>query len=203
MKTPSLPGSLLVLCSGAVCASESEPQSTRRGLLGFIPFVRDNPCGDDYRQLAASIPVHRFSEDAEGHVWRALYGYCVAEKGRFALHQDWVVSYLDANPLGDAAGGDGASLGTDFSIQWQAEMGWRVAPYIEAGGGVQYAFGTAFPADASRFQFTLNFGVGVLVPVRNGAALNGAVRYIHLSNANALPKNSGYDALHLMFGVRW
>ena len=119
------------------------------------------------------------------------------------LHQDWVVSYLDAEPQGNEAGGDGIALGTDMTFQWPWLPEASVSPYFEIGGGVQYAFGTAFPAHGSRFMFTINAGAGLLIPTRSGRAFNAAIRYLHISNGGLLEDNAGYDALHFLVGVRW
>ena len=172
--------------------------------MSFIPFIREHPCiYRPYRQLAASLPLQGTSDGGEGHPWRALYGLCVAEKGRLSLHQDWVISYLDVQPVGDAPGGDGVSFGTDFSFQWRHEQGVSVTPYYELGSGIQYAAGTPFPAHGSRWTFTINAGAGILIPVTAERQLNVAIRYLHMSNAGLFPKNAGYDAFHFVVGVRW
>ena len=182
----------------------SEPETSDTGYLNFIPFIRENPCTHNrYRQLAASLPLQGTSDGGEGHPWRAMYGLCLAQKERLSLHQDWVISYLDVQPLGAAPGGDGVSFGTDFSVQWRHKPGVSFTPYYELGGGIQYAAGTPFPADGSRWTFTINAGVGILIPVTPKRQLNTAVRYLHMSNANVIPKNAGYDAFHLVVGMRW
>jgi hypothetical protein len=33
--------------------------------------------------------------------------------------------------------------------------------------------------------------------------LNTSIRYVHVSNAYVFKGNSGYDAIHLLIGVRW
>jgi hypothetical protein len=132
-----------------------------------------------------------------------LYGYCVAQNGRLSFHQDWVVSYFDATAQGGAPGGEGVSFGTDLAFQWRHEQGATVTPYYELGGGIQYAAGTAFPAHGSRWMFTVNVGVGVLIPLKPTRQLNMAIRYLHISNAGLWSDNAGYDALHMVIGVRW
>ena len=52
-------------------------------------------------------------------------------------------------------------------------------------------------------MFTINAGAGLLVPLPSGRQLNVALRHLHISNARVWPDNAGYDALHLLFGVRW
>ena len=189
------------------CASLSEAGtaagSTANRVLGFIPYVRDNPCTEPYRQIAVSPPLKSTSDGGEGFPWRVLYGYCVAQSGRFSVHQDWVASYLDAEPQGDAPGGTGVSLGSDFSMQWKHRHGDRFSLYYELGAGIQYAAGTPFPAHGSRWMFTINAGAGFLIPLRTALMLNTAIRYLHISNAGLVSDNAGYDAFHLVIGVRW
>ena len=184
-------------------ALEAEKDSTTNRALSFIPFVRNNPCAEPYSQLAVSPPLQGTSHGNEGFPWRAMYGYCVAQSGRLTLHQDWVVSYLDATAQGDAPGGDGVSFGTDFSMQWRHRRGASFTPYYELGGGIQYAAGTSFPAHGSRWMFTINAGAGFLIPLKPNLQLNTAIRYLHISNGRLLPENAGYDAFHMVIGVRW
>jgi len=185
-------------------ASEPEATGTDTGYMSFIPFIREHPCIDSrYRQFAASLPIQGQRDANEGHPWRAMYGLCVAQKGRLILHQDWVVSYLDVEPVGSDPGGDGVSFGTDFSFQWRHRTGMSFTPYYELGGGIQYAAGTPIPAHGSRWMFTINAGAGFLIPVTQTLQLNTAFRYLHMSNARLLPKNAGYDEFHFVVGVRW
>ena len=184
-------------------ASQIEEDSATNRVLSFIPYVRNNPCAESYRQLAASPPLQGTSDGGEGYPWRVLYGYCVAQTGRLSLHQDWVVSYLDATPQGNAPGGDGVSFGTDFSFQWSHKQGAFFTPYYELGGGIQYAAGTPFPAHGSRWTFTINAGAGFLIPLKPHLRLNTAIRYLHISNAGLVSENAGYDAFHMVVGVRW
>ncbi len=185
-------------------ASEPEASGTNTGYMSFIPFVRKHPCANrGYRQLAVSLPLQGMSDGREGHPWRALYGLCVAQKGRLSLHQDWVISYLDVEPIGDAPGGDGVAFGTDFSFQWHLQLSESFTPYVELGGGIQYAAGTPFPAHGSSWTFTINVGAGFLMPLTSKLELNTALRYLHMSNANVISENAGYDAYHFFIGVRW
>jgi hypothetical protein len=203
-------GKLISCCVAltfAVCgvsfALDAVEDSAANRVLSFVPYIRNNPCVEPYRQLAASPPLQGTSDGGEGYPWRVLYGYCVAQVGRLSLHEDWVVSYLDATPQGSAPGGDGVSFGTDFSFQWRHNRGPSFTPYYELGGGIQYAHGTPFPAHGSRWMFTINVGVGFLIPLKPTLQLNTAIRYLHISNAGFSRHNAGYDAVHIVIGVRW
>ena len=206
MKTGILVGFfvLLGLCvSNEPLAAEIESYDTSERTRGIFPFFRNKPCAQPYRQLAASPPLPGTARGDEGYPWRVLYGRCVAKLGKATLHQDWVVSYLDARQQGEAPGGDGVSFGTDLAFLWHREGEASLVPYYELGAGLQYAAGTAFPAHGSRWMFTINTGVGVLIPLKPTTRLNLAIRYLHISNAGLLPENAGYDAFHLVIGVRW
>jgi hypothetical protein len=193
---------MLWLADGVAVAEPADAAEARQP-SSVIPFVRNHPCHTRYRQLAFSPPLKDTSHGDEGFPWRVMYGYCVAGGARWLLHQDWVVSYLDAEPQGDDEGGDGVSLGTDFTAQWQWRRESSVIPYVEAGGGIQYAFGTAFPANGSHWMFTINAGAGTVIALGSGKQLNLGVRYLHMSNGRLLPDNAGYDSFHLLVGIRW
>lgn len=194
---------LPLLVSGLVEASDPAAGQQEKRPLSFIPFVQERPCRNPYRQLAISPPLRGISDGGEGFPWRLLYGYCFLESGRMILQQDWVVSYLDAEPQGDNEGGHGVSVGTDILAQWRWRRESSVTPYVEAGGGIQYAFGTAFPAHGSHLTFTLGAGAGAVMTLRSAKQLNLGIRYLHMSNGGLLPDNAGYDAFHLLVGIRW
>lgn len=198
----SLIGWLVLLGSNLPPADASERGATS-DLLSFIPLIGNNPCtGSRYRQLGVSLPLTGTSDGGEGHPWRAMYGLCVARKGRLTLHQDWVVSYLDAEPQRNSPGGTGVSGGTDFSLHWRHRQ-HGLTPYYELGGGIQYAAGTPFPAHGSRWMFTINAGAGFIVPLKTDLELKTALRYLHISNAGLFPENAGYDAFHLFVALNW
>ena len=191
------------LACGTAVGDEQANDGAGARYLSFIPFVRENPCANRYFQLAASPPLQGTSDGGEGYPWRLLFGYCIAQQGRLSFHQDWVLSYLDATPQGDSPGGEGGSIGTDFSMLWQHEVGNALTPYYELGGGIQYAAGTPFPAHGSRWMFTINAGVGLLFPLASDRQLNTAIRYLHISNGGLFSNNAGYDGFHLVIGLRW
>jgi len=77
------------------------------------------------------------------------------------------------------------------------------AALVLALRGVQFAAGNSFPADGSRWMFTLHAGAGWLIPLEHNRQANVALRYLHVSNAGLVDNNSGYDVVHLILGVRW
>ncbi len=158
-------------------------------------------CG--YRQASISVPAYQVSSKEVGHPYRALYGYCLGQYKRWVFHQDWALSYLDADPFGVDPGGEGVGLGTDFFARWHPSWQPSLVPYFDAGLGVQYAAGTAFPADATRWNFTVHGGAGWLIPTRKDRQFNVSLRYLHISNGGFTDRNSGYDVVHLVLGLRW
>lgn len=158
-------------------------------------------CG--YRSAGISLPAIQVSSAEVGHPWRALFGYCLLDRNRLVLHQDWVLSYLDAEPIDDIPGGTGVGLGTDLLLRWHPTWRPSLLPYMDVGGGIQFAAGNSFPADGSRWMFTLHGGAGWLIPLRHDRQASVTLRYLHVSNAGVVGANSGYDVVHLVIGLRW
>ena len=156
-----------------------------------------------YRQAGVSVPIVQVSSAEVGHPWRATYGYCLRGWERWVLHQDWVLSYLDAEPIDDYSGGQGVGIGTDMLFRWHPDWRPSLVPSIDIGIGVQFAAGTSFPADGSRWMFTQHVGAGWLIPLSKDREASVALRYLHISNAGFLGENSGYDVVHLVLGIRW
>lgn len=149
------------------------------------------------------MPAVGVSSADVGHPWRAMYGYCLRSGRRFVLHQDWALSFLDAKPISGHPGGNGLGIGMDLLLRWHPDWHPSRLPYIDVGGGLQFASGAAFPADGSRWMFTLHAGAGWLIPLRQERQANISIRYLHISNAGLMPANSGYDVVHLILGIRW
>lgn len=159
------------------------------------------PCG--YRQASLSVPAIQVSSAEVGHPWRAMFGYCLLGGKRLVLHQDWVLSYLDAEPVGSIQGGSGVGIGSDLLLRWHPDWRPSLVPYMDVGGGIQFAARSSFPADGSRWMFTLHAGAGWLIPMRRDQQASITLRYLHISNAGVADNNSGYDVIHLVLGVRW
>jgi hypothetical protein len=158
-------------------------------------------CG--YRQVGVSVPAIQVSSAEVGHPWRAMYGYCLLGGNRLVLHQDWVLSYLDAEPVGSFQGGTGVGIGSDLLLRWHPDWRPSLVPYMDVGIGIQFAAGNSFPADGSRWMFTLHAGAGWLIPMGHDRQASVTLRYLHISNAGVADNNSGYDVIHLILGVRW
>lgn len=61
-----------------------------------------------------------------------------------------------------------------------------------AGGGLWFTRETPEP-NARRFNFTLEYGLGLRVPLRSGTSMTLGYKYHHLSNAWTAPRNPGLD----------
>jgi hypothetical protein len=161
------------------------------------PRAWDATCGGArVLQVHASGPVHNFGD--EGRQSRLAVGACVAAYGSLSLQLDGVVSPIEAFDH-IVGGGRAVGLGVDAILRWWP--GGQRAWFAEAGGGLQYAVGSSFPADGTHFQFTVIGGVGRSFGLGAGRTLDVGLRWFHISNANLLPSNSGYDSIQLTVGI--
>jgi len=162
------------------------------------PATWDPGCGERrFVQAHASGPVYNFGD--EGEQVRFALGACAASRGPLSLQLDGVLSAIDAAMHTGAGGGRALGVGVDALLRWR--LGESRRWFVEAGGGVQYAIGSSFPADGTHFQFTVIGGVGRSLDLGSGRALQLGIRWFHISNANVLPSNSGYDSLQLTVGI--
>lgn len=162
------------------------------------PATWDTGCGGArFVQAHLSGPVYNFGD--EGYQYRFALGACAASRGPLSLQFDVVASSIDAYPHTGVGGGRALGLGVDGVLRWRlgAERRW----FAEAGGGMQYAIGSSFPADGTHFQFTVIGGLGRSVDLGRGRTLDVGLRWFHISNANLLPSNSGYDSIQLTVGL--
>jgi len=162
------------------------------------PTTWDAGCGGRrFVQAHTSGPVYNFGD--EGEQVRFALGACAASRGPLTLQFDGVVSAIDAAMHIGSGGGRAVGVGVDALLRWR--LGEARRWFVEAGGGVQYAVGVSFPADGTHFQFTVISGVGRSLDLGGGRSLQLGLRWFHISNANLLPSNSGYDSLQLTVGL--
>jgi hypothetical protein len=69
-----------------------------------------------------------------------------------------------------------------------------------AGGGLWFTRETPEP-NARRFNFTLEYGFGLRVPLRSGSSMTVGYKYHHLSNAWTAPRNPGLDGNVIYLGL--
>ncbi|MCS6969933.1 MAG: acyloxyacyl hydrolase [Planctomycetota bacterium] len=171
-------------------------------LLGVV-LAADDAWG---ARLTFSAPTVRIGDFAdEGNPYRASLGLGHWLRSDLSAWADAVASYIDVNDFIGAAGGTAYALGVDLSLRWT--RGWRdrVALYLEGGAGAQNSFPISFVASGTHFNFTVLAGAGLEGPSLAGWTPSAGLRYLHLSNANLLPHNHGYDGVSALVGVqrRW
>jgi hypothetical protein len=191
----------IAIAIALACASPAAVAETRWWAPWTWPVLDpgtwDPRCGGArFVQVHASGPVYNFGD--EGRQSRFAVGACAASRGPLSLHLDAVVSPIEAFDH-IVGGGRAVGLGIDGILRWRP--GAQPAWFVEAGGGFQYAIGSSFPADGTHFQFTVIGGVGRSFGLGSGRTLDVGLRWFHISNANLLPSNSGYDSIQLTVGV--
>jgi hypothetical protein len=77
----------------------------------------------------------------------------------------------------------------------------RVQPFLSQNGGGIYFADKVLSPEGSHFMFTIDFGGGVNIFLRQRQALTLGYRYQHLSNANISAHNPGTDANTFYVGV--
>ena len=115
-----------------------------------------------------------------------------------------VNNVADNNPSPDVRGGHSHSLGLDLIVRKPYFQTPHMSCHFEGGAGLQWILTDPhFPADGSDGNFTALIGHGVLIPVNSDLRLCMTLEWFHISNANLLPNNSGYDGIQLLIGFEW
>ncbi len=78
----------------------------------------------------------------------------------------------------------------------------RVVPYLEVGGGMLGSV-EPIPEGTSRFNFTPQGGVGLMVMQPRARAIQMGLRYLHISNAGRARRNPGINSLYFFTGISW
>lgn len=137
------------------------------------------------------VPSEVFAD--EGDPYRLGLGVGYALHPTLDATLDVVISYIQVAAYDFATGGETVATGFDLGLRWVAPLPGPLAPYLEAQAGMQRANPESFPAKGSHENFTLVGGAGLRLALGARWALRGGMRYMHVSNANLLPKNNGYD----------
>jgi lipid A 3-O-deacylase len=116
-------------------------------------------------------------------------------RGRFEYAVDVVPVFPVFQPSGTAYGFGLNPLG----LKWNLDMGRRVVPYVELGGGTLFT-NHEVPAGTSRANFTSGgaFGMHFLRRKYNWSV---EVRYVHISNAGLSTPNPGINTLQVRLGI--
>ena len=120
-------------------------------------------------------------------------------RGNFEWAGDVIPIYVVFQPDYAAKGG---SI-TPVIWRWNFTRGKRIAPYIQAAGGLLVT-----TRDLPQFTYNVNFtpqgGGGVHFFVRDHQAITAEVSAVHISNASLGDHNSGINAsIHFRLGYTW
>lgn len=181
-------GFVIWMASSAVFASDEKPQI--RGLFIESPI---------------------WSDQEEGNPFLLTFEQSLFSWGDWSFGGFLGLSHLDVNAIEDSHVTGGFVPGTT-TYAGHAGLTVRRTLYERPGfalnadfaGGVYYA-AESFPADGSHTNFSLQAGFETVWSSRQeptGSWVAG-VRWMHVSNANILPRNSGYDGLFVRIGRRW
>ena len=158
--------------------------------------------GEPLLRATGSAPTASIGDFAdEGDPYRLSLGVGWPLRPDLSLFADGVGSYIDVNDFEGAEGGITYGIGLDLSLRWLRPLSEGIGLYMEGGGGLQQTFPDSFVAPGTHFNFTILAGAGVHQELSSDWALTIGLRYIHMSNANLLPDNNGYDGVSLLGGV--
>jgi hypothetical protein len=115
------------------------------------------------------------------------------------------VEILDEGILGSAVHPHAAYLAGDAVLfRLDAKRHGRWVPFLDAGAGALRTPLARHVTEVNGFtQFTLQGGFGVQCFVRPGRALVFEWRTVHMSNADRVPPNMGFNSTLLSLGFRW
>jgi hypothetical protein len=116
-------------------------------------------------------------------------------RGRFEYAVDVVPIFPVFQPTGSAYGFGLNPLG----LKWNLDMGRRVVPYFELGGGTLFA-NHEVPAGTSQVNFTSGGALGMHF-LRRKFNWSVEVRYMHVSNAGLSTPNPGINTLQVRLGI--
>ena len=101
-------------------------------------------------------------------------------------------------------GGQYAAAINPLVLKWNFTKGCRIAPFVEADGGVVLSTANLPPGDTSNVNFTSGATVGVQMFRRKRNSINLGVKVFHLSNASLGNHNPGINSsLQFMLGYTW
>lgn len=81
--------------------------------------------------------------------------------------------------------------------------GWKLVPYVQAGGGICYTDAYYYEAIGQGFNFTIQLGIGLKYILSKRWSLDLETRYNHLSNAGMDERNEGVNAIGATVGLTY
>jgi hypothetical protein len=173
------------------------------------PGEDSETCDQRFTHLSAAASIFHFND--EGSPYRLALGIgCQNICNDLSLLLSTVYSYYEVNHVADnhpspsVKGGTSHSLGVDLLLRWSLLQTPQVTYHFEFGAGFQSILrDPPFPADGSDENFTVLFGPGITIPAAIHKQLRLSLLWLHISNANLFPNNSGYDGIQLVMGYEW
>jgi opacity protein-like surface antigen len=106
--------------------------------------------------------------------------------------------------LGGATHPGGRMLGATLLFRFDFKPWGRAVPFVDVGSGpLNTTVNRRAPELSGRWQFMSQGGGGIQYFFRPQRAVVFEYRYVHLSNADLLPPNFGFNASVLTVGFRW
>jgi len=136
------------------------------------------------------------TEDTQ--VWNAglRVGYLFTDHFEYAV--DIIPAYAIFQPGDNSYGVAVTPLLLKYNFSHRA----RVAPYVEAGGGLLFT-NHDVPFGTNSVNFTPQVALGLQFFVRQKRSINVAARYVHLSNAGLATPNPGINTVQFTIGYHW
>jgi len=114
---------------------------------------------------------------------------------------------VDLMPIFTVFPPNGAVYGGGFKpiiLQWNFTSGKKIAPYLQAEGGILFSTHNIPPGDTSYVNFTPGVGFGVHIFTKQSQALQLEGSVIHISSASLGTHNPGYNGSFLFtIGYTW
>ncbi len=135
---------------------------------------------------------------ADTQVWNAGVRVGYLFTGHFEYAVDLIPAYLIFQPGEDAYGGGF----TPVLVKYNFVTGSKVAPYLEAGGGLLFT-NHDVPFGTNAVNFTPQAAVGLQFFIHDKRSINLAARYVHISNAGLASPNPGINTIQFTLGYHW
>jgi hypothetical protein len=116
----------------------------------------------------------------------------------------WIGIRQPVHDNGDGGYKNESAFALDIYGRWYpAPVSWTLRPYLELAAGPFYAL-RSVPTSGSRFNFLLQTGAGVSIPILPGNPWSVVVGYrlVHISNANLYPRNPSWNFNGILLGFR-
>jgi len=129
-------------------------------------------------------------------------GFIVGDLHRLPVRR---FEILDEGVLGSAVHPRATSLlGNTLIFRFDGKETGRWVPFLDAAAGVQHTRLADHVPEINGFtQFTPQGGLGLQYFFRPQRALVFEWRTVHMSNANLVPPNHGFNSSMLTIGFRW